>query len=74
MAHLGWAGTTVSLFFPSVAVAWRLSEEPFMKQFSNLDNLKIRASYGLSGNQDIALYQTWPLMKQQNVILTGTHK
>ena len=54
-------------FFPSVAVAWRLSEEPFMKQFSNLDNLKIRASYGLSGNQDIALYQTWPLMKQQNV-------
>lgn len=59
-------------FFPSVAVAWRLSEEPFMKQFSNLDNLKIRASYGLSGNQDIALYQTWPLMKQQNVILTGT--
>ncbi len=58
-------------FFPSVAVAWRLSEERFMKNFSNLDNLKIRASYGLSGNQDIALYQTLPLMKQQNVILTG---
>ncbi len=57
-------------FFPSVAVAWRLSEEKFMKQFSNLDNLKIRLSYGLSGNQDIALYQTLPLMKQKNVILT----
>ncbi|MFL1682817.1 TonB-dependent receptor [Coprobacter secundus] len=57
-------------FFPSVAVAWRLSEEKFMKRFSKLDNLKIRASYGLSGNQDIALYQTLPLMKQQNVILT----
>ena len=25
--------------------SWRLSEEPFMKQFSNLDNLKISASY-----------------------------
>lgn len=55
-------------FFPSVALAWRLSEEKFMKRFSKLSNLKIRASYGLSGNQDIALYQTLPLMKQQNVI------
>lgn len=56
-------------FFPSVALAWRLSEEKFMKRFSKLSNLKIRASYGLSGNQDIALYQTLPLMKQQNVML-----
>lgn len=56
-------------FFPSVALAWRVSEEKFMKRFSNINNLKVRASYGLSGNQDIALYQTLPLMKQQNVIM-----
>ena len=43
-------------FFPSVAVAWRLSEEPFMKQFSNLDNLKIRASYGELGANFIDSY------------------
>lgn len=56
-------------FFPSVALGWRLSEEKFMKRFSKLNNLKLRFSYGLSGNQDIALYQTLPLMKQQNVML-----
>ena len=39
-----------------------------MKRFSKLNNLKLRFSYGLSGNQDIALYQTLPLMKQQNVM------
>lgn len=40
-----------SAFFPSVSVGWRLSEEPFLKgKFSFLDNLKLRASYGKSGN------------------------
>ena len=40
-----------------------------MKRFTKLNNLKVRLSYGLSGNQDIALYQTLPLMRQQNVML-----
>lgn len=39
--------------FPSVAVAWRLSDEKFMKSIESLDNLKIRASYGVTGQQDI---------------------
>jgi TonB-dependent starch-binding outer membrane protein SusC len=38
--------------FPSLAVAWRLSEEGFMKDIDALNNLKLRASYGVTGQQD----------------------
>lgn len=37
-------------FFPSGSLAWRLSEEDFMSKLSFIDDLKIRASVGLSGN------------------------
>ncbi len=41
-------------FFPSVSVGWRISNEGFMNGTENwLDNLKIRASYGELGNQDV---------------------
>lgn len=36
-------------FFPAVSVGWRLSEESFMKNITWLSNLKLRASYGISG-------------------------
>lgn len=36
--------------FPGVAVAWRPSEEGFMANFGWLDNLKLRASWGINGN------------------------
>ena len=39
--------------FPSVAVGWNISNEPFMKGAKFIDNLKLRGSYGLSGNQAI---------------------
>lgn len=39
-------------YFPGVLVGWRLSEENFMKKFSNLDNLKLRASWGMAGNDN----------------------
>lgn len=38
--------------FPSLAVAWRLSEEGFMKDIDALSNLKLRASYGVTGQQE----------------------
>jgi TonB-linked SusC/RagA family outer membrane protein len=45
-------------FFPSVSAAWRLTEEDFMEKFrSNVGDLKIRASYGLLGNQNVNPYQ-----------------
>ncbi len=41
-------------YFPSVAVAWKISEEEFMKGISNtLDLLKLRLSYGTAGNNNI---------------------
>jgi len=39
--------------FPSASLAWRISDEPFMQSTSSwLDNLKLRAGYGVTGNQD----------------------
>jgi TonB-linked SusC/RagA family outer membrane protein len=38
--------------FPSASFAWRVSEEPFFKNISFFDDLKIRAGYGTTGNQN----------------------
>jgi TonB-dependent starch-binding outer membrane protein SusC len=43
--------------FPSFSAAWRLSQEPFLQQVKWLDELKLRASFGYSGNPDIPDYQ-----------------
>lgn len=43
-------------FFPSVSAAWRLSEESFMGGVHWLDDLKIRASWGQLGNQNVGTY------------------
>jgi TonB-linked SusC/RagA family outer membrane protein len=56
-------------FFPSAAVAWRVSEEDFLKDNSWLTDLKLRTSYGRTGNQDIPLYrnvQTYGRTSQYN--------
>jgi len=46
-------------FFPSVGAAWRISEEDFMKQNSGIiSDLKLRASYGAIGNQEIGNYRS----------------
>lgn len=37
-------------FFPAAAVAWRVSEEPFIKRIPAISNLKLRFSYGVTGN------------------------
>ena len=43
-------------FFPSVAAAWRLSEERFFSDIEAVDDLKLRVSYGKSGNNNIGNY------------------
>ena len=40
-------------FFPSVSVAWRITQEPFMKNVIWLNSLKLRASFGQTGNSGI---------------------
>lgn len=44
--------------FSSAALAWRISEENFMKNLSWLSNLKLRLSFGQTGNDNVSAYQT----------------
>lgn len=46
-------------YFPSVALGYRLTEEPFMKNIKALSDLKIRLSYGQTGQQDIGGYHPY---------------
>lgn len=41
-------------FFPAASVAWRVAEEEFLKDSNIISDLKIRVSYGLTGNDDIS--------------------
>jgi iron complex outermembrane receptor protein len=45
--------------FPAAAVAWRISDEPFMSGLSALSDLKLRASWAKTGNQAFADYQQY---------------
>ncbi len=59
-------------FFPSGAVAWNVDREAFMQDISAVSALKLRASYGLSGTQAIAPYQTLSTMASRGVNLGGS--
>ena len=50
--------------FPSASLAWRISDEPFMKATQSwLDNLKLRLGYGVTGNQSgVAAYKSLPIL------------
>lgn len=58
-------------FFPSGALAWRISEEPFLKNISSVSNLKLRTSYGLSGNQAIQPYQTLASLNNVGIVFNN---
>ncbi|RZM23168.1 MAG: SusC/RagA family TonB-linked outer membrane protein [Pedobacter sp.] len=49
-------------FFPSAAIAWNVFDESFMKNIKQISNLKLRASYGASGNANISPYSTQSLL------------
>ena len=54
-------------YFPSIAGAWTVSNEKFMENTRDVvSNLKVRASYGIIGNQDIDPYSTLALLKTTN--------
>lgn len=46
-------------FFPGASAGWVVSDESFMKNIKNLDNLKLRVSYGQTGNNSIGLYDAY---------------
>lgn len=59
-------------YFPSGAFAWRLIEEPFIKNLNIFSDLKLRTSYGLTGNQEgIGNYPSQSLLSVQNYVFGG---
>lgn len=50
-------------FFPSAALAWKVSDEEFLKGNPIISNLKVRTSYGLTGNSEIPPYSSLPLLR-----------
>ena len=53
--------------FPSVALAWRLSEEGVLRDIEQLSNLKLRASYGVTGQQEgIGNYKYQPVYTESS--------
>lgn len=59
-------------YFPSAAVAWRLSEEPFLRDNALLSDLKLRTSYGVTGNQEIGLYEAYGVLETGRYVLGGS--
>src|SRR5438309_1275259 len=55
--------------FPAVAFAWRAIDEPALKRQTLLSDLKLRVSYGKSGNQAIGAYQSLPAISGATLTL-----
>ncbi len=58
--------------FPSGALSWNVHNESFLKDAQWLDVLKLRASYGISGNQGISPYQTLSRFGQHKYYYNGS--
>jgi len=58
-------------FFPSAALAWRVSQEDFLKDNKTLSDLKLRLSYGLTGNSEIGQYRSLANINTNNYVLGG---
>ena len=56
-------------YFPSAALAWTLSREDFVKKIRPVSNLKLRLSAGMTGNQEIGVYQSLSGMTTYKYIL-----
>ncbi|WP_138990838.1 TonB-dependent receptor [Larkinella sp. C7] len=60
-------------YFPSAALAWRVSEEAFLKNNVVVSDLKLRMTYGTTGNQDgIGNYPAYSLLGTQNYVFGNT--
>ncbi len=57
--------------FPSAAFAWIVSEEPFMRSVPAVDYLKLRISYGSTGNQAISPYRSLTMVQSSPLYVFG---
>ncbi|MBC7920540.1 MAG: TonB-dependent receptor [Ferruginibacter sp.] len=55
-------------FFPSAALAWRISDEPLLKTAATISDLKLRLSYGETGNTGIQPYQTFSKLSSSSYV------
>ncbi len=58
-------------FFPAASLGWRISDEPFMQNLEIIDDLKLRGSFGVTGNQSIPNFLflgTWGAATAYNFI------
>ena len=58
-------------FFPSGALAWKVSEEDFLKGNTVISNLKLRTSYGVTGNSEIPPYSSLSLLSSNYAAVYG---
>ncbi|WP_221390010.1 TonB-dependent receptor [Dyadobacter sp. NIV53] len=58
-------------FFPSAALAWKVSDEEFLKGNPIISNLKVRTSYGLTGNSEIPPYSSLSLLSSTYATVYG---
>jgi TonB-linked SusC/RagA family outer membrane protein len=49
-------------YFPSASFSWALNKEDFLKDSRYIEDLKLRASYGLTGNQDVGFYNAFNVL------------
>jgi len=59
-------------FFPSASLAWRISEEDFIKTIRAVNDLKLRVSYGVTGNDRVNAYSTQAALAQTFYDFGGT--
>ncbi|MGF7038933.1 TonB-dependent receptor [Mucilaginibacter lappiensis] len=59
-------------FFPSAALAWRVSQEDFLKDNQSISDLKLRFSYGLTGNSEIGQYRSQASLISGSTVVGGT--
>ena len=60
-------------FFPSAALAWRLIDESFMRDQKVFSDAKVRLSYGVTGNQEIGLYNSLATLSGNNYAFGGVN-
>ena len=58
--------------FPSLALAWRISDEAFLKDIRQLNELKLRVSYGKTGNNNIGNYDQLATINYEKYVLGNT--
>lgn len=61
-------------FFPSAAFAWRVSDEAFLSDSEVISNLKLRTSYGVTGNSEIPPYSSLSLLSSNYATVWGDNR